>query len=58
MYPAKYSFDIDAAPNCASDYVVFGLNVAGSAGQANLLGLNQLYRGTGGLCETGTANVN
>jgi hypothetical protein len=58
MYPAKYSFDIDAAPNCASDYVVFGLNVAGSAGQANLLGLNQLYRGTGGLCGTGTANVN
>lgn len=58
MYPAKYSFDVDAAPNCASDYVVFGLNVAGSAGQANLLGLNQLYRGTGGLCGTGTANVN
>ncbi len=58
MFPAKYSFDIDAAPNCANDYVVFGLNVAGSAGQANLLGLNQLYRGTGGLCGTGTANVN
>jgi len=31
---------------------------AGAAGQANLLGLNQLYRGTGGLCGTGTANVN
>jgi hypothetical protein len=34
------------------------LNVADAAGQAKLLGLNQLYRGTGGLCGTGTANVN
>jgi hypothetical protein len=58
MFPAKYSFDINAAPSCTGDYVVFGLNVAGAAGQANLLGLNQLYRGTGGLCGTGTANVN
>lgn len=58
MYPAKYSFDITAAPDCTNDYVVFGLNVRGTASQANLLGLNQLYRGTGGLCGTGTANVN
>jgi len=58
MYPAKYSFDINAAPSCTNDYVVFGLNVAGSAGQANLLALNQLYRGTGGLCGTGAASVN
>jgi hypothetical protein len=57
MYPAKYSFDINAAPSCTNDYVVFGLNVAGSTGQANLLGLNQLYRGTGGLCGTGAASV-
>ena len=58
MFPAKYNFDVNATPDCTNDYVVFGLNVAGSAGQANLLGLNQLYRGTGGLCGTGTANVN
>jgi hypothetical protein len=58
MFPAKYSFDINATPSCANDYVVFGLNVAGATGQANLLGLNQLYRGTGGLCGTGTASVN
>jgi hypothetical protein len=58
MYPAKYSFDITADPSCTDDFVVFGLNVRGTATQANLLGLNQLYRGTGGLCGTGTANVN
>jgi len=58
MFPAKYSFDVNAAPSCANDYVVFGLNVAGATGaQANVIGLNQLYRGTGGLCGTGSANV-
>jgi hypothetical protein len=38
MFPAKFSFDINAAPSCTADYVVFGLNVAGAAGQASLLG--------------------
>jgi hypothetical protein len=33
MFPAKYSFDVNATPNCTNDYVVFGLNVAGSAGR-------------------------
>ena len=46
MFPAKYSFDINAAPSCANDYVVFGLNVAGATpGQANLVGVNNLYSG-------------
>ena len=46
MFPAKYSFDITAAPSCTNDYVVFGLNVASSATQANLLGITNLYSGT------------
>ena len=51
MFPAKYSFDINATPSCANDYVVFGLNVAGATpGQANLVGVKNLYSGTGGLC--------
>jgi len=58
MFPAKYGFSVTATPSCANDYVVFGLNVAGSAGQANLLGLNQLYRGTSGFCGTGNPSVN
>jgi hypothetical protein len=59
MFPAKFTLDITSAPDCANDYVVFGLNVAGvTGGQANLVGLNQLYSGTGGLCGTGNAHVN
>jgi len=46
QYPAKWT-DNPFAPvtlaNCTSDYVVFGLNVVGSATQANLIALNHLY---------------
>jgi hypothetical protein len=60
QYPAKYSFNINATPDCVNDFVVFGLNVLGvTAGQANMLALNQLYRGSSptGLCGTGSAAV-
>jgi hypothetical protein len=51
MYPAKYSFDPGAAPDCANDYVVFGLNRVGAANQANLVAFNNLYSGAGpGIC--------
>lgn len=51
MYPAKFSFDPGAPPDCVNDYVAFGLAVAGvTAGQANLVAFNNLYSGTGGLC--------
>ena len=47
MFPAKYSFDINATASCANDYVVFGLNVAGATpGQANLVGVTNLYSGS------------
>jgi hypothetical protein len=52
MYPAKFSFNINSGPDCINDYVVFGLNAAGSATQANLVGVNELYSGSSptGLC--------
>jgi len=51
MFPSKFSFDPAAAPDCTNDYVVFGLPVAGvNGGQANLIGINNLYSGTAGLC--------
>lgn len=54
-FPAKYSFDVNAAPDCVNDFIVYGLNTAGSATKANLVGLNYLYTGpTSGLCN----NVN
>lgn len=51
MYPAKYSYDPGAPPDCTNDYVVFGLNVSGKTGkQANLIAFNNLYSGPGGIC--------
>lgn len=54
--PAKYVFDVNAAPSCTNDFVVTGVNIAGSATQANLVGLNSLYNmpAGNGLCA-GTA---
>ncbi len=60
MFPAKFGFNPDAtvtSANCATDYVVYGLNAAGSATQANLVGIKNLYSGTGGLCGS-TPTVN
>lgn len=54
MFPAKYSFDPGAPPDCLNDYVVFGLSVAGATGgQANFVAFNNLYSGVGppaGIC--------
>lgn len=48
MYPAKFSFDVNAVPSCANDFIVFPVNVAGSATQPNLVAFNNLYSGTAG----------
>jgi hypothetical protein len=55
MFPAKYSFDPAATPDCTKDYVAFGLNRVGAANQANLVALNNLYTGTlpTGICGSG-----
>ena len=60
MFPAKYSFDVNATPSCTGDYVVYGLNVAGATpGQANLVGLTNLYSGsTPRLCNSNNPTVN
>jgi hypothetical protein len=58
MSPVKYGFDVNAPPSCANDYAAFGLNVAGvTGGQANFVGMNNLYTGTGGLCGTGNPSL-
>ena len=59
MFPAKYSFNINATPSCALDYAVFGLNVADSTSQANLVGLTNLYSGSAPrLCNNNNPTVN
>ena len=58
MSPAKFGLDPTQPPSCTTDYVVFGLNVAGvTGGQANLVAYNNLYSGTGGYCGTGGPSV-
>jgi hypothetical protein len=54
-FPAKYVFDVTAAPSCANDFVAIGIPAAPAAGgQANIVGVNNLYSGgAGALCPTG-----
>ena len=54
MYPAKFGFDVTAAPSCANDYVVFPINAPGGTGQPNIVAFNYLYSGTAG--ATGICN--
>jgi len=53
--PAKFVFDVNAAPSCANDYVVIGIPATpASGGQANIVGVNNLYSGgVGALCPSG-----
>jgi hypothetical protein len=55
MYPAKFTFDITAAPSCSSDYIIYPVNTSGSPSQANLVAFNNLYSGTAG--GTGICNA-
>jgi hypothetical protein len=60
VFPAKFSFDVNATPDCANDYVVFptsSSDVPGAGGlnvRISLLGFNNLYIGPGptGVCPT------
>jgi hypothetical protein len=48
VFPAKYSFNVTAAPSCGNDFVVFPTNLAGvTGGQASVIGYNNLYAGAG-----------
>ena len=53
--PAKFVFDVNAAPSCTNDFVVIGVPAnPASGGQANIVGINNLYSGgAGALCSTG-----
>jgi len=43
-FPAKYVFDVTAAPSCTNDFVAIGIGATpASGGQANIVGVNNLY---------------
>jgi hypothetical protein len=52
MSPAKFTFDINATPSCANDYVVFNTSLTGNT-SLNIVGFNNLYAGAGGICSSG-----
>ena len=54
MYPAKFTFDVNATANCATDFIVYPVTVAGSGTQPNIVAFNNLYSGTtptAGICN-------
>jgi hypothetical protein len=58
-YPAKFVFDVTAAPSCANDYVVIGIPANPAAGsQANILGVNNLYSSQGTSTPTPPCGTN
>jgi hypothetical protein len=62
MFPAKFSFDINAVPSCTNDFVVFPVNQAPDGTHENLVAFRNLYSGTvpaNGMCNrTASASDN
>jgi hypothetical protein len=47
-FPAKFAFDVTAAPSCTNDFVAIGIPTnPASGGQANIVGMNNLYSSQG-----------
>jgi hypothetical protein len=55
QFPAKFSFDVNAPPDCANDFVVFNTSHFDSSGaSANIMAFNNLYStqgSVGGMCD-------
>jgi hypothetical protein len=55
VFPAKFSFDVNATPSCTSDFVVFNTSQTGTAARATIIAFNQLYAtqgSVGGFCNS------
>jgi len=51
--PAKFAFDVNAAPSCTNDFVAIGIPASSAAGgQANIVGYNNLYSYQGTTTQT------
>jgi hypothetical protein len=62
QFPAKFTFDVTAAPDCVKDFVVYNTGLAGASGTtANIVAFNELYSTQGGatgpLCGTNGPSV-
>ena len=54
MYPAKYNFDIFAAPSCANDFVVYGTNAPGAT---DTLSTREQWTGTFSATNSTTGTI-
>jgi hypothetical protein len=54
QFPAKFSFDVNAPPDCTNDFVIYNTSRSGSSGSvANIVAFNELYStqgSAGGSC--------
>ncbi len=61
QFPAKFSFDVNAPPDCSNDFVVYNTSRNGSSGSvANIVAFNELYStqgSVGGLCAQNGPSV-
>ena len=47
MFPAKFTFDVNAVPSCANDYVAFNTSLAGAAPTTNASQGGNTFSGSG-----------
>jgi hypothetical protein len=60
MFPAKFSFDVNAAPSCTADYVAFTTSLVGSSTVPSIVGFDELYStqgSVGGFCSQNGPSV-
>jgi hypothetical protein len=61
QFPAKFTFDFTATPDCINDYVAFNTSRLGASGTAaNIIAFNKLYStqgSVGGLCAQNGPSV-
>ena len=57
VYPAKYTFDITAAPSCANDFVAYTTNAAGAQSSGTLESLGSAFTDRPGTNDTITIGV-
>ncbi len=62
-FPAKFSFNVNAAPDCVNDYVTFnnslpGVSGGGGSGTPNIIALNELYSSQAGGSPAGYCGTN
>jgi hypothetical protein len=60
MFPAKFTFDVNATPSCTNDYVAFNTSLIGSSTKPSIIVFDELYStqgSTGGFCNQNGPSV-